>query len=185
MIDELLADMRERMDNSLVALDNDLAAIRTGRASTALVERLPVNYYGVNTPLIQVASLSIPDAQTIMIRPYNPEDVPAIEKAFALSNLGMTPQSDGKILRLNIPPLTEERRRDLGKQVSARAEEGRVAIRNIRRDVISDLRTMEKESMITEDDLHTTQDDVQDQTQAYIDRIAERAAVKEEEIMTL
>ncbi len=83
MIDELLADMRERMDNSIAALENDLAAIRTGRASTALVERLPVNYYGVNTPLVQVASLSVPDAQTIMIRPYNPEDVPAIEKAFA------------------------------------------------------------------------------------------------------
>ncbi len=185
MIDELLLDMRERMDNSISALENDLAAIRTGRASTALVERLPVNYYGVNTPLVQVASLSVPDAQTIMIRPYNPDDIPAIEKAFAFSTLGITPQSDGKIMRLSIPPLTEERRRDLSKQVGARAEEGRVAIRNIRRDVISDLRDMEKESMITEDDLHSTQDDIQVQTQDYIEKIAERAAAKEEEIMTI
>ncbi len=102
-----------------------------------------------------------------------------------LSTLGITPQSDGKILRLNIPPLTEERRRDLTKQVNARAEEGRVAIRNIRRDVIADLRTMEKESMITEDDLHDSQEDVQAQTQDYIARIATRAAAKEEDIMTL
>ncbi len=185
MIDELLADMQVRMDSSIAALENDLAAIRTGRASTSLVERLPVDYYGVHTPLVQVAALSVPDAQTIMIRPYNPDDIPAIEKAFALSTLGITPQNDGKVLRLPIPPLTEARRRELSKQVGTRAEEGRVAIRNIRRDVISDLRTMEKESMITEDDLHDTQEDVQTQTQQYIDQITARAKAKEEEIMTL
>lgn len=185
MIDELLQDMQTRMRSAVTALQNDFSTIRTGRASTSLVERIQVNYFGVGTPLVQVASLSLSDAQTILIRPYNPDDVQAIEKALAMSDLGIMPQSDGKVLRLTIPPLTEERRRDLAKVVGARAEDGRVAIRNVRRDVISDLREMESESMITKDDLFVVQNDVQDQTNRFIGEVDDLAQAKEQEIMTL
>lgn len=185
MIDDLLREMRSRMDNSIAALQHDLDGIRTGRASTALVERIPVAYYGVNTPLVQVASLSIPDAQTILIRPYNPDDIKAIEKAIATSGLGINPQNDGKALRLPVPPLTEERRRELSKMVSARAEEGRVAVRNVRREAISDLREFQGEGLITEDDLHAARDQIQMHTEEFTARIAAIADAKTQEIMTL
>jgi ribosome recycling factor len=185
MINEILANASERMEKAIEAFQLDLMAIRTGRASPALVERLMVEYYSVPTPLQQLASISVPEAQTLLIRPYSARDIGAIEKAIAKSDIGLTPNSDGQQIRLNIPALTEERRVDLTKQVARRAEEARVAVRNIRRDEINDLREMERESMIYEDDLHRGQDRVQQITDDFVKRVDEIAREKDEEIMTI
>jgi ribosome recycling factor len=185
MIDDILSNASDRMKKAIEALHNDLRAIRTGRASPALVERLMVEYYNVPTPLQQLATVSVPEAQTLLIRPFSPSDVSAIEKAIAKSDIGLTPNSDGQQIRLAIPPLTEERRRDLTKQVARRAEEARVAIRNIRRDEIHDLREMQRESMISEDDLHRGQDRVQEITDEFIKQVDEIAREKDAEIMTI
>jgi ribosome recycling factor len=185
MINDILANAKERMVKAVEALQHDLMAIRTGRASPALVERLMVDYYNVPTPLQQLASISVPEAQTLLIRPFSPSDVSAIEKAIAKSDIGLTPNNDGQQIRLTIPALTEERRRDLTKQVARRAEEARVAVRNIRRDEINDLREMERESMISEDDLHRGQDRIQEITDEYIKRVDEITHDKDEEIMTI
>lgn len=185
MINDILYETRDRMNKTIDALRSDLMTIRTGRASPALVERLNVDYYGVPTPLLQIASISVPEAQTLLIRPYTPSDVATIERAIANSDIGLTPNNDGKQIRLTIPPLTEERRRDLTKQVTRRAEEARVAIRNIRRDAIKDMRSFQGEGLITEDDLHTGQDQVQEVTNDYVAKVDEIAKEKENEIMTI
>jgi ribosome recycling factor len=185
MIKEVLANADERMQKAVEALHNDLMTIRTGRATPALVEWLTVDYYNMPTPLQQLATISAPDAQTILIRPYAANDIITIEKAIAKSDLGLAPSNDGQNIRLTIPPLTEERRRELTKMVSKRAEEARVAVRNIRRDDIHDLREMERESMISEDDLHRAQQKIQEKTDAYIKKIDAVAKEKEEEIMTI
>ncbi len=185
MIDEILHETHDRMQKAIDSLHLDLMSIRTGRASPALVDRLHIDYYGTPTPLIQVAAISVPEAQTIVIRPYSPSDILAIEKAIANSNLGLTPNNDGKQIRLNIPALTEERRRDLSKQVSRRAEEARVAVRNIRRDAINNLRSFEKDGDISEDDMHRGQDEAQKLTDDHIKKIDTVAKDKEGEIMTL
>jgi ribosome recycling factor len=185
MIREVLHDADERMSKAIEAMGLDLTTIRTGRASPALVERLSVEYYGMPTPLLQLASISVPDAQTLLIRPYSTSDLQAIERAIAKSDLGLTPNSDGQQIRLSFPALTEERRRDLTKLVSRRAEEARVAIRNIRRDAISDLREMQKESMISEDEMHRAQEKVQEKTDTYTKKVDEIASDKEAEIMTI
>lgn len=185
MINDILANASDRMEKTIEALRTDLMSIRTGRASPALVERLMVDYYNVPTPLQQLASVSVPEAQTLLIRPYSPSDIGAIEKAIAKSDIGLTPNNDGQQIRLSIPPLTEERRRELTKQVSRRAEEARVAVRNIRRDEIHDLREMERESMISEDELHRGQERVQEITDDFIKRVDEIAREKDEEIMTI
>ncbi|MFN2201531.1 MAG: ribosome recycling factor [Caldilineaceae bacterium] len=185
MINDILANASGRMEKAIEALQQDLMAIRTGRASPALVERLMVEYYNVPTPLQQLASISVPEAQTLLIRPYSASDIGAIERAIAKSDIGLTPNSDGQQIRLNIPALTEERRVELTKQVARRAEEARVAVRNIRRDEINDLREMERESMISEDDLHRGQDRVQQITDDFVKRVDEIAREKDEEIMTI
>ena len=185
MINEILANADERMTKTIEVLQHDLMTIRTGRASPALVERLMIDYYNMPTPLMQLAAITIPDAQTILIRPYAASDIGAIEKAIANSDIGLAPSNDGQVVRLSIPPLTEDRRRDLSKQVHSRTEEARIAIRNIRRDEINDLREMERESMISEDDLHRGQDKIQEKTDAYIKRADEIMREKEEEIMTI
>jgi ribosome recycling factor len=185
MINEILGNADERMSKAVEALRHDLMTIRTGRASPALVERLTVDYYNVPTPLQQLATITVPDAQTLLIRPYAANDIPAIEKAIAKSDLGLTPNSDGQLIRLVFPPLTEERRRELTRLVNRRAEEARVAIRNVRRDEIHDLREMEKESMISEDEMHRAQDRIQEKTDAYIKRVDQIAQEKDEEIMTI
>lgn len=185
MIKEIMQETTDRMSKAIDSLRHDLMSIRTGRASPALVDRLTVEYYGVPTPLIQLAAVSVPEASSLIIRPYSPSDIAAIERAIALSDLGLNPNNDGKQIRLNIPALTEERRRDLTKQVTRRAEEARIAVRNIRRDAINDLRSFEKESMISEDDLHRGQTQVQEQTDEYIKQIDAIAKDKETEIMTL
>ncbi len=185
MIKEVLANADERMQKAVEALRNDLMTIRTGRATPALVEWLTVDYYNMPTPLQQLATISAPDAQTIVIRPYAANDIITIEKAIAKSDLGLAPSNDGQQIRLSIPPLTEDRRRELTKMVAKRAEEARVAVRNIRRDDIQDLREMERESMISEDELHRAQQKIQEKTNAYIKKIDAVAKEKEEEIMTI
>jgi ribosome recycling factor len=183
MIKDILADARERMEKTIDALQNDLRAIRTGRASPALVERLMVEYYGVPTPLIQLAGVTVPEPRMLMIRPWDRNTVGIIEKAILKSDLGLTPNNDGQAIRLSIPQLTEERRRDLNKQVARRVEEARVSARNIRRDAVEMLRDAEKEKMIDEDDLHKGQEQVQELTDKYIKQIDEIGKAKEAEIL--
>jgi ribosome recycling factor len=185
MINDVMADLDDRMAKAVDALLTDLRAIRTGRASPSLVERVMVDYYNTPTPLQQLASITVPEAQVILIRPYSPGDIGAIEKAITKSDLGLTPSNDGQQVRLTIPQLTEQRRRELTKMVSRRAEEARVAVRNIRRDAINDLRDFQKESMISEDELRRGQEQVQDKTNEYVKRVDEIAREKDEEIMTL
>ncbi len=185
MIEDILDETRDRMGKAIDSLQADLMTIRTGRASPALVERLSVDYHGVPTPLMQIASISVPEAQTLQIRPYTPTDIAAIERAIAVSDIGLTPNNDGKQIHLTIPALTEERRRDLTKQVARRAEDARVAIRNIRRDSIKDMRSFETEGLITEDDLRDGQDQAQEVTDGYVTNVDDIARDKESEIMTI
>jgi ribosome recycling factor len=147
MIKDILREAAERMQSALDSLDDDLSGIRTGRASPALIERLPVDYYGANTPLIQLASISVPEPRQLLVRPFDPSTLKDIERAFMVSDLGLTPNNDGKVIRLSLPQLTEERRRELVRVVHNRMEETRVRIRNTRRDSIRDLREFEKEGL--------------------------------------
>ena len=152
MLKEEYKDTETRMKGAIVAFEEDLSGIRTGRANPALVEKLQIDYYGSPTPLMQLASISVPEPRSLLIRPFDPSSLKAIEKSIQASDLGLTPNNDGKTIRLNLPPLTEERRRDLVKLVHNRAEDARVAVRNIRRDSIKDLQEFEKEKMISEDE---------------------------------
>lgn len=183
MIKEIMADARERMEKTIDALQADLRAIRTGRASPALVEKLTVEYYGSPTPLIQLAGITVPEPRMLMIRPWDRNTLNVIEKAILKSDLGLTPNNDGQAIRLILPQLTEERRRDLNKQVARRVEEARVSARNIRRDAIEMLRDAEKEKMIDEDDLHKGQEQIQELTDKYIKQIDEVGKAKEAEIL--
>ncbi len=185
MIDEVLGELRERMEKSIEALQNDLMAIRTGRASPALVERLPVEYYGTPTPLNQMASIAAPEPRLLVIRPWDPSSLRDIERAILGSDLGLTPMNDGMLIRLSIPRLTEERRRDLVKVVSRRVEEARVAVRNLRRDALQDLKEFEKEKMISEDEFFRGKDKVQELTDEFIEKIDEIGQRKEEEVMEI
>ncbi len=183
VLNEVKEDAQERMEGAVKALVYDLAAIRTGRASPALLDHVKVDYYGTATAINQLAVITVPEPRTIAIRPFSPGDIRTIEKAILNSDLGINPSNDGKIIRLNIPQLTEERRRDLARQVKRRVEEARVAIRNVRRDAISDLRDFEKESMITEDDLRYGMDEIQKLTDKYVDRVDKIGEEKISEIM--
>lgn len=183
MINEALAEAKTRMGGAVRALEEDLGAIRTGRASPALAERVQVEYYGTPTPLIQLATISAPEPRLLTIRPFDPASINNIEKAILASDLGLTPSNDGKLIRLSIPPLTEERRHELVKVVRARAEEARVAVRNVRRDVLNDLREFEQEKLISEDELHRSEDDLQKLTDQYVDEINQVAERKEAEVL--
>lgn len=183
MIKDLLKDAENRMKGAITSLEEDLSGIRTGRANPGLVEKLPVEYYGMETPLFQLASISVPEARVIMIKPFDPSTLKAIEKAILSSELNLTPNNDGKIIRLNLPPLTEERRRDLVKLVHSRLEESRISIRNIRRDLMKDLRDFEKEKMISEDDLKTGEEELQKLTDKFIEEIDKTGEHKQKEIM--
>ncbi|RPJ40210.1 MAG: ribosome recycling factor, partial [Chloroflexi bacterium] len=165
------------------SLEDDLTGIRTGRASPALVERLQVEYYGAPVPLVQLASISVPDPRALLIRPFDATSLKAIERGILASDLGLTPNNDGKVIRLNLPPLTEERRRDLVKVVHNRLEEARIAVRNIRRDLIKDLREFEKEKMISEDDLKKAEEELQKLTDKVVQQIDSIGQHKEKEIM--
>src|SRR5574339_74214 len=181
VIKDILKDAESRMQGAIHSLSDDLAAIRTGRASPSLVEKLPVEYYGSPTPLMQLASISVPEPRSLMIKPFDPSTMKSIERSIQASELGLNPNNDGKVIHLNLPPLTEERRRDLVKHVNHRLEEARVAIRNIRRDAHNDMRDFEKEKLISEDDLKRGEDELQKLTDRYVDEVARVGQVKEKE----
>jgi ribosome recycling factor len=183
MLNDVYAEAKTRMKGAVQALEEDLAAIRTGRASPGLVEKLQVEYYGVLTPLIQLASIGVPEPRSLLIRPFDASTLKTIEKTIMASDLGLTPNNDGKAIRLNLPPLTEERRRDLVKIVRNRLEEARVSVRNVRRDSIKDLREFESEKMISEDELKRGEDELQNITDNFIKEINELGERKEVEVM--
>ncbi|MEW6029705.1 MAG: ribosome recycling factor [Chloroflexota bacterium] len=183
MIKDILKEAEARMQGALHALIDDLAGIRTGRASPALVEKLPIEYFGVPTPLLQLASISVPEPRSLMIKPFDPSTLKAIEKAIQASDLGLNPNNDGKSIHLNLPPLNEERRRDLVKHVHARLEEARIAVRNVRRDSHNDMRDFEKEKMISEDDLKRGEEELQKLTDRFVEEINKHGQTKEKEIM--
>lgn len=183
MLNDVYIEAKTRMKGAVVALEEDLSGIRTGRANPALVEKLPVIYYGVPTPLQQLASIGVPEARQLLIRPFDPSTVKEIERAIQASDLGLTPNSDGKSIRLNLPPLTEERRKELVRIVKNRVEEARVAVRNVRRDSIKDLREFENEKMISEDDLRRGEEELQKITDDFIEDINQIGERKETEIM--
>ncbi len=171
------------MSRTIDVLKKEFASIRTGRASLALLDGLLVNYYDTPTPLQQLASLSIPESRQIAIQTWDPKVIPDVEKAILKSDLGLTPMNDGKIIRINIPPLTEERRKQLVKTVRKKAEEAKVAIRNIRRDVNEELKKMEKEQHTSEDIVKKSQDEIQKLTDSFIVKVDDVLAHKEKEIM--
>jgi len=183
MLKEIYKDAEDRMKGAIQSLEEDLAGIRTGRAHPALIEKLPVEYYGVPTPLIQLASISVPEPRLLLIRPFDASTLRAIERGILASDLGLTPNNDGKAIRLSLPPLTEERRRELVKVVHNRVEEGRVAVRNVRRDAIKDLRDFEQEKMISEDELEKGEEELQKITDRFIEEIGAVGEHKEKEIM--
>ncbi len=185
MIKAVLNETKASMENTAEALANELAAIRTGRASSSLVDKIRVDYYGTPTPLQQLALISVPEAQLITIRPFDPGALKDIARALQQSDLGITPNNDGKLIRLQIPPLTEERRKDLAKQVHARVEDARVAVRNHRRDALNSMRELEKEKMISEDDFYDAKEDLQKLTDKYVKKVGEIGQTKEEEIMSI
>jgi ribosome recycling factor len=183
VIKDSIKEAETRMKGALNALEQDLAAIRTGRASPALLERLHVEYYGAPTPLMQLATISVPEARQLLIRPFDGSTLKTIEKAILASDLGLTPNNDGKAIRLNIPILTEDRRRELVKVVHSRLEDSRVSIRNVRRDLMKDLREYEKEKLLSEDDLETAEEELQkltDKMTVHVDAIGDK---KQKEIM--
>jgi ribosome recycling factor len=183
MIDEVKADAENKMKKTVDALKRELVGIRTGRASPALIEPLKVEYYGVATPLQQIATVAAPEARLLTIKPFDPATLHTIEKAILKSDLGLTPMNDGKIIRLAIPALTEERRRDLTRVVRKHAEEAHVALRNVRRDGLKDLEDLEKEKMISEDQQFRGKEMLQELTDKYIGVVDQVAQLKEAEIM--
>lgn len=182
MIDDLLKETEARMKKAVEVLQGDLATIRTGRASPALIEKVRVDYYGTPTPLNQLAAISVPEPRLMVVRPYDPTSLAEIERAILKSDLGLTPVNDGKVIRLPIPRLTEERRQELVRVVGRRLEEARVAIRNCRRDALRDLREMEKEKLISEDEHYRAREDMQKLTDNYVERVDEVGRAKETEI---
>ncbi|MFL5874026.1 MAG: ribosome recycling factor [Solirubrobacterales bacterium] len=183
MIDELLADAKERMAKSVESSRGELATVRTGRASPHLLDRIVVDYYGNPTPLKQLANVSASDARLLTVTPFDKSALGAIEKSIQESDVGLTPSNDGNLIRLQIPEMTEERRREMVKVVHGVAEEGRVAIRNVRRDIMSDLRELKKEGEAGEDDERRAETSLQKQTDEAIAEIDSLLKGKEEEIL--
>jgi ribosome recycling factor len=183
IVDELLTDAKERMQKSVESMRNELATVRTGRASPHLLDRLDINYYGAQTPLKQLAQVAATDARMLTVTPYDKSSIGTIEKAVMESDLGLTPSNDGNVIRLQIPELTEERRKELVKVVHGVAEQGRVAVRNIRRDVMHDLRELKKEGEAGSDEEHHGETELQKHTDAAIGEIDSLLKGKEEEIL--
>ena len=175
----------EKMQKTILALENEFAAIRAGRANPAVLDRLTVDYYGVPTPIQQIASISVPEPRLLVISPWDATQTKAIEKAILASDLGITPTNDGKMIRLNFPTLTEERRKELTKKVHKLAEDGKVAVRMVRRDAIETFKDMKKKSEITEDDLRIVEKDLQELTDQYTKKVDETAERKEKELMEI
>ncbi len=183
MIDEFLDDARERMQKTVDSTRSEFSSVRTGRASPHLLDRIEVDYYGANTPLRQLSNISASEARLLTITPYDKSSIKAIERAILESDVGLTPSSDGNVIRLQIPELTEDRRRDLVKVVHGVAEEGKISIRNIRRDVMSDLRELKKDGEAGSDEEHRAETGLQKQTDGAIAEIDQLLKGKEEEIL--
>jgi len=183
MLEDVKKDAAERMQKCVAALKNELKKLRTGRAHPALVEHLKVDYYGSDSPLSQVARINVEDARTLVITPFDKSMVQPIEKAIMKSDLGLMPNTAGTVIRIPMPALTEERRRDMTKVVRHEAENGRVAVRNVRRDVMNELKEMLKEKLVSQDEDRRAQDDVQKLTDKYIAEIDQAMAEKEKEVM--
>lgn len=183
MASEIIDQVNDKMDSSIDALKRELVKIRTGRASLSLLDGIRVDAYGSQMPLDQVGTLTIPESSMIAIKPWDPQMLPAIEKAILASDLGLTPANDGNVIRLTIPPLTEERRKELVKQVKKIGEEFKVAIRNVRREANDSLKKLKKDKEISEDDMFRLQDDAQKATDEYIKLVDEIVAGKEKEVM--
>ena len=183
MIRDLIADGKRRMESAVEALRHEYNTVRTGRASTGLLDRIQVDYYGVKTPLKQLASVATPDARTLSITVYDKGGVGSVVKALQESDLGLTPNADGNVVRLAIPPLTSERRQELVKMVKSMAEDSRIAVRNVRRDVMHDLKELKKEGEVSEDEERRAEDEVQKLTDGIVEKINEVAHHKEEEIL--
>ena len=183
MINDIINDSKSRMEKSVDALKSQLSKVRTGRAHPSLLDNIMVPYYGADTPLRQVANITVEDARTLSLTVFDKSVTAAVEKAIINSDLGLNPMSAGTSIRIPLPPLTEERRRDLVKVVRAEAEQGRVAIRNIRRDANNDLKALLKEKEITEDDERRTADEIQKLTDMFVKRVDEALADKEKELM--
>jgi ribosome recycling factor len=183
MDQELKKKTNERMNKAIEALRKEFASIRTGRASLALLDGITVDYYGTQTPLQQLASLSIPDSRQIAIQPWEQRIISEIDRAILKSDLGLTPVNDGKIIRINIPELTEERRKQLVKLVKKKAEEAKIAVRNIRRDSNDELKKKEKKDHISEDEVKKSHDEIQKITDSFINKVNEIMEHKEKEIM--
>lgn len=185
MLNDIYTDTQDRMDKALESLDRDYRKLRTGRASVSLVDSIRIDYYGTSTPLNQLATLTIPDPRTIMIQPWDTSVIGEVEKAILKSDLGLTPMNDGKVIRINIPPLTTERRRELVKVVKKMAEETKVAVRNIRRDANDMIKELKKEKEISEDDQFRAQEETQRITDDLIKRIDAVYSAKEKEILEI
>ena len=183
MINDLLRETEGRMNKAIEALEEEFRGLRTGRATPALIERVMVDYYGTPTPLKQLAVISAPEPQLLLVRPYDPGSLGAIEKAILQADLGFNPNNDGRVVRVPIPRLTEERRREMVKQVKRRVEEARVALRNVRRDALNDLREFEEEKLISEDELKRAQEDLQKLTDQMIKQVDELGERKEQELL--
>jgi ribosome recycling factor len=182
---DVIIEMAEKMEKSVDTFKNELSKVRTGRASISLLDGISVDAYGSPMPMNQVATMTIPESRMIVIQPWDPQMVPAIEKAILKSNLGLTPANDGKVIRLNIPQLTEERRKELVKQVRKVAEEFRVAVRNVRREAIDTLKQLKKDKEISEDDLFKLQDAAQKETDTCVKQIDSVTENKEKEMMEI
>lgn len=183
MIEELKQDAADRMKKSVAAFREELSRMRTGRANTSLLEPIRVDYYGAKTPLNQVANVTIEDARTLAVTPWEKDMVPVIEKAIMSANLGLSPVTAGTVIRVPLPPLTEERRKDLVRLARSEAENARVAVRNIRRDIMSDIKELLKEKEITEDEEHKAEVDIQKVTDKHVGQIDEILADKEKELL--
>ncbi len=185
MIDEIFEDLKDRMGKSIESLKREYSRLRTGRASISLLDGIRVSYYDTPTPLNQMASLAVPEPRLIVIQPWDKTAIEDIEKAILKSELGLTPMNDGKVIRISIPPLTEERRKELVKVARKMSEENKVSIRNIRRDANEMLKDLKKEKEITEDDLFRSQEEVQKATDQFISQVDELCAAKEKEILEI
>jgi ribosome recycling factor len=183
MTKDVIKNMSAHMDKTIDALRKEYQKVRTGRASTSLLDEIRVDYYGTLTPINQLATLAVPEPRTITLQPWEAKVIPVIEKAILNANLGLTPSNDGRVIRLNLPPLTEERRKDIVKQLKKMAEDAKVAARNIRRDSNDELKKLEKDKKITEDDLKRAEKEVQDVTNAHVAKIDEILAHKEKEVL--
>lgn len=185
MYNETLADSKRRMEKAVEALKKEMNKVRTGRATTSLLDNISVDYYGTPTPLNQVGTLSVPEPRMITIQPWEKNLIPAIEKAILRSDLGLNPNSDGQLIRISFPPLTEERRKEMAKVIKRMGEDAKVAVRNIRRDANESLKKMEKEKEISADDLKRGEKEVQDLTDKFIVKVDEVVSNKEAEVMEI